>query len=444
MLRSVVRSGGARLAVLPVSAVLGIVATRLIVDDYGTAAYAQYTLLVGIISVLPFADLGMAAAIMNAVGSSDDPAQDPDVHRVLVTSLRVLVASAVAFVLAALLLLVTGLWPTLLGDGLLPDTGPLVATVCLVVIGLSVTVGFGQRVLSGLGRNHVPVLLLGLQTPVVLVVLLLATQLDLPIGAWLAVVAYLVTLVISVVTCWSAARLISPAVGVAVRAAPKLRTERGGQVFGTAWPTLVQLVALPIAMQTDRIVLSHVSSLGELAEYSLASQMFTPVGAVVAAAGVALWPVFARARAKGTPTVSPHALAWSFGAAAVVVCTAIALASPWLARVASGGQITVGIGVVVAFSALMIGNALKNPYGNYMTTPAGLRFQAFIIVFAVLPVNLVLSIWLGREFGAPGPVVASALTVAAFQWLPNGWWVRRDQRRRTTDAAPAPVTVQEV
>ena len=48
MLRSVLRSGGARLAVLPVSAVLGIVATRLIIDHYGTAAYAQYTLLVGI------------------------------------------------------------------------------------------------------------------------------------------------------------------------------------------------------------------------------------------------------------------------------------------------------------------------------------------------------------------------------------------------------------
>ena len=39
---------------------------------------------------------------------------------------------------------------------------------------------------------------------------------------------------------------------------------RGGEVFDTAWPMLLQMIALPIAMQTDRIVLSHVSDLKNL------------------------------------------------------------------------------------------------------------------------------------------------------------------------------------
>ncbi|MHA3703898.1 lipopolysaccharide biosynthesis protein [Jatrophihabitans sp. YIM 134969] len=435
--RGVLRSGGARLAVLPVSAVLGIVCTRLIIDHYGTAAYAQYTLLVGIINVLPFADLGMSAAIMNAVASSRDPAHDPAVHRVLLTSIRVLFASMAVFLVAALAFLFSDVWPGVLGDGLLPVSGPVAATLCLVVIGISLPVGFGQRILSGLGRNHVTVILLGLQTPVMLVVLLLMTSLDLPGGAYLAVIAYLVTFVISAVTCWTAARRITPAVGTALHDVPRLRTERGAEVMSTAWPTLVQLMALPIALQTDRIVLSHVTSLDQLAQYSLASQMFTPVGAVVAAAGFALWPVFAKARAQGGRTASPQKLSLAFGATAALVCLLIALVSPWLARAASGGEISLSIPLILAFGAFMVGQALKNPLGMYMTAPEGLRFQAWIILFALVPANLALSIVLAHAIGAPGPVIASAVTVLLCQVLPNWWWVRRDQRRRAAAEVPA-------
>ena len=224
-----------------------------------------------------------------------------------------------------------------------------------------------------------------------------------------------------------------------MRAAPRLRTERGARVMSTAWPTLVQLVTLPIALQTDRIVLSHVASLQQLASYSLASQMFTPVGAVVAAAGVALWPVFARARAHGGDPPSPQRLAVGFAAVALLACAVIGVASPLLAHFASGGTIAVSVPLVLAFSALMVGQAAKNPFGQYMTDPRGLRFQAYVIPTVLLPANLVLSIWLGAAIGAPGPVLASAVTVVACQVLPNWWWVRREQRRR----APAPAAVPE-
>mgnify|MGYP000935205817 CR=1 FL=1 len=43
MLASVGGSAIARLTVMPVSALLGIVVTRLILDNYGEATYAQYT-----------------------------------------------------------------------------------------------------------------------------------------------------------------------------------------------------------------------------------------------------------------------------------------------------------------------------------------------------------------------------------------------------------------
>src|SRR5215213_5022639 len=101
--RAVLRSGGARLLVLPVSALLGIVVTRLLIDTYGPAAYAQYALLVGIGALLPFTDLGMSAAVTNAVAASSDPARDEALRRTLLTAVRVLLVSA------AVLATVTGL-----------------------------------------------------------------------------------------------------------------------------------------------------------------------------------------------------------------------------------------------------------------------------------------------------------------------------------------------
>src|SRR3712207_7152710 len=91
-------------------------------------------------------------------------------------------------------------------------------------------------------------------------------------------------------------------------------------------------------MQPGRIVLSPRAGPAVLAEYNLAAQMFTPVWAVVSAGGITLWSSFARARASGRP-VSPFATAWVFAAAAAAMAGAVALASPLLADLASGGEI---------------------------------------------------------------------------------------------------------
>lgn len=420
------RSAGARLLVLPVSALLGIVITRLVIENYGTQAFAQYTLLVGLAALIPFVDLGMAAAVMNAVGGSAAPATDEQVRDVLVTAVRLLVVSATALALAALALLGLDLWPLLLGAGLDARNGPVVATVCLVVFALSVPLSIGQRILVGLRRNHVSIAVQGLQTPLVLSMVLLCLWWDLPAGPFVAVFGYTATLLLSALCTLVAARSIRPTVGVALRRAVRLRTDRGGRVMDVAWPMLVQMVAVPLAMQTDRLVLSHRAGPGILAEYSLAAQMFVPIWAVVSAGGVALWPVFARARTEGAPG-SPLPMAGAFGACAAALALAVAVASPFLAQVASGGAISLGLPVVTSFAVLMVLQAVKYPLGMYLTDAPGLRYQAAMIV-AMLPVNVMLSWYLTGPLGAAGPVVGSVAGVALFEVLANLVLVRRRLR----------------
>jgi O-antigen/teichoic acid export membrane protein len=427
------RSGGTRMLVLPVSALLGIVVTRLILENYGTAAFAQYGLLVAIAALLPFADLGISASVLNAVGGSDSPSTDERVRRVLITAVRVAVGAAAVLGVIAALITVLGLWPELLGPGLMPGSGPLAAMLCLLFIAAGIPMGLGQRILIGLRRNHLVILVMGLQTPLVLAVLVTLIWWDVPAGPALAPIAYAATFGLAVVCTYIAARRVRPLLGRALADVPRLRTVRGASIFDTTWPMLIQMIALPIAMQTDRIVLSHRTSTEVLVEYNLAAQMFIPIWGVVSAAGITLWPVFAKARAQGRDD-SPVPMSWAFGAAAGVMALAVAIASPFLAELASGGRIELPLLLVLSFTALMVLQGLKYPLGMFMTDAAGLRFQALMIVL-MLPVNVGLSWVLAGPLGAAGPVIGSIVGVALFQVLAGYLLVRR--RLRSAPVAEA-------
>lgn len=419
----VLRSGLTRLLVLPVSAVLGIVITRVLIEEYGTAAYAQYGLLIGIGALLPFTDLGMSAAVMNAVAGAPDPSRDEQVRRTLLTAIRALICSMLVLAAVAVGISLLGLWPTLLGAGLVSGAGPAVAAGCVLLIALAIPLGIGHRMLIGLGRNHVAVLVQGLQTPVVLLLLLSLVWTGTAAGSAFPLVPYAVTFGLAGVCTWLAARRLRPALGAAVRDAPFVRSRTGAPVFGVAWPMLVQLIAVPLAMQSDRLVLSHLRGTEALVEYNLAAQMFTPIWAVVNAAGFALWPVFARARARGAQT-SPFPMALAFAGAATVVGLTIAVASPWLADLATGGAVTLGTALVGWFVVLMVVQAAKFPLGMFLTDARGLRFQALMITL-MLPLNLGVSVALTGPLGAAGPVLGSVLGVLMFELVANAWFVRR-------------------
>jgi O-antigen/teichoic acid export membrane protein len=433
ILGNAAKSAGMRFVVLGTSAVLGIVITRLIIDNYGTTYYAQYGLLVGIASLLSFADLGLGAAIMNAVGAAADPARDDNVRRVLRTTFRVTTMAAVILCITSLVISLAGWWPAILGEGLTSPSGPIAAALSLMLIAIALPTGAGSRVLVGLRLNHINIALGGLQSPLVLLALLICITTGIAIGPYLALLPYSVMPIIGLLAMWIAGRRIKPAVWTALRDVPRRRSRPGGRVMHEALPMLVIMIALPFSMQTDRIVLSHVAGVDALAEYNLAAQMFNPVWAVVTAAGITLWPVFARARAEGK-VVSPVPMAGLFGGLAGAAAFAMALLSPWLANAATGGRITLSASLVIAYVLFLIVQGLKYPFGMFMTDAAGLRFQAICVV-AMLPVNLGLSIVLAGQFGAVGPILGSLIGVTLFQLLPGYVYTRHQLRRMTQEAA---------
>jgi O-antigen/teichoic acid export membrane protein len=421
-----------KIGVMGVSGVLGILTSRMIISHFGTDAYGQYGLLTNITSLLPFADLGIAAVIINTIAGSSSPRTDVQVRRTIVTAIRILLGSGTVIAAIGLLITVLGAWPTLLGNGLIPGSGGIAALLCLVVFGAVLPLTVGQRILVGLQRTSTQVASQAVVAPFMFLSILAVVALALPLGSYLAVFSYVGNGLISVVCIVISARLLSPQLRLALKEIPRLRSAPGVPVMATAWPMLAQMLALPVAMQTDRLLLSHLTTGDELARYNLASQLFGIVLQTVSTAGIALWPIYAKARTSSS-VQSPAKPTFWFFSGGLLLAGALALASPWVVAFVSDGRITLDwwlLGGFVAFAALQ---GSKYPVGMYMTDKKGLQFQVLPILILV-PLNLGISWWLIGLIGPGGTIIGSAIAVAVCQVIPNFIYVRRDLVRRRIEA----------
>lgn len=435
MVTAVGSTAAAKVVVMGISGLLGIVTSRIIIENFGVAAYAQYGLLTALPALLPFADLGMGAVLINAVAASDDPRRDETLRRTIATTIRILTVSGLVVVAVSILISVLGLWPTLLGAGLLPGGGSVAALVCGVIFGAALPLAIGPRLLIGLGRNALQVATQAVVAPIILVLVGGTALLALPAESAIAVYSFIASAACSILCLVLASRALRPQLGRALTEALHPKRYPGVRTRSIAWPMLVQMIALPIAMQTDRLLLSHLTHGDELAQYNLASQLFNILLATIAASGIALWPIFARARADRTVTSPLRPTLW-FTVLGLAAALLLAVVSPLLVSFVSGGRITLDAWLIGGYVVFITLQAAKYPIGMYMTDARGLAFQVWPILISV-PLNLGLSWWLVGILGAGGPVVGTAVAVLLCQVIPNFWWVRRDLARRAA-ASPRP------
>ncbi len=416
-----------KVLVMGLSGLLGLFTSRMIIRHFGTDDYAQYGLLASFPALLPFADLGMAAIVINAVAGSDAVRSDRYVRNAITTALRILIVAGAVIVVLSAGITALGLWPTLLGAGL-TDQGALAAFACLAVFGLVLPLTVGPRILVGLGRTSGQVASQSVVAPFILLCVSFAVAVSAPVGSYLAVLSYLGNALVAVICLVIAARAIRPQLGRAIREIPQLKRVPSLSAFDLAWPMLVQMIALPIAMQTDRLLLSHLTSGDELAQYNLTSQLFGMVLQAIMAGGMALWPVYARARAR-SEIRSPFKPALWFLGGGLLLAGALALLAPLIAEFVSGGQIVLDFWLIAGFVVFVGMQAMKYPLGMYMTDKRGLRFQVAPILLMV-PVNLGISWWLIGVVGPGGPIIGSAISVLLCQVIPNVVYVSRDLKRR--------------
>lgn len=411
MLSSPVRAGITRAILLPLTGAAALGTAHVELAALGPSLFGVLALLLAMTLLLPFADLGVGAAVTNAVAGAN---RHGDAHDVVTASFRLLLLVGGAVVAVAGMVALAGGWTAL--TGISSQEAPRLDRdmfLVMLLFGLGLPFSLGGRILLGLDRY-----------PLFLVLQASAAFVTLAIVLWFrdseTMLPFLLAPFFAQTLFMLAGFFVGcRRLGLGGRASAAFRRSTHAaraEIRRVAAPMLVITLALPVALQTDRLVLSHVSTRDALTEYAIVAILFAPLWSVLTSAGMTLWPSFAGLR-NATGAVAAYRKALRrFAAAGAVGAIALAVLGPLVAGLWAGST-GASTALWAAFGLLMLVQAAHLPAGMFLTQPSGLRFQA-VCILAMCAVNLPLSLALAAAFGAPGPVLASTFAVFVFQFLP--------------------------
>lgn len=401
---------------LPVTAGATLVTTSLAIGYAGATVYGYISLISMLFQLIPFADLGLGAAIISAVARRhSSPADDVAAQVVSRAAFRILCLSGIAVLAMAAVLGSLGLWTSILR--LPPGLSSYAAMAVVAAIApfaASLPLGIGQRILLGEGKNHV-VSLLAVVGPVAatgVTAVLVAAHVP---PLYLAAAAPSGVFATAAVTFYFAFR----STGWDRRGLFDRLQKRPARphIWNSAAAMLVINITIPIGMQSDRLVLTQMTGGLTLAHYSLAAQFYAPTFSLLSAAAVSLWPAFARQTNYAAKlTLWKRALAVMGTAGVAAGGLYYLLVRPvglWL----SHGTVHIGVSLALAFACLVLVMSIHQPSAMMLTEPKLLAFQAYCCA-AMLPVNIGLSILLVGRVGAAGAVWGSAIAVLLVQAIP--------------------------
>jgi hypothetical protein len=267
-----------------ISLVCGILSARLVIGEAGVSNYALMSLLIALPSLVAFSDLGAGAVVINSVATSPDIRTDLPLRRQTTTVARVILMFAASAAVIDLVLFLSGGWSLVLGSTGSVRNATLAAFVCVLIYCVTVSLGLWQRILLGLGRNPIVILLQGLISPLsLLIVWILLSVGDPTLRSFLALGTFLATLAVAVTGTIVADRLSSPLLRVTAAEVFHPRRYPGVRVMDVGWPMFAQLLAGPLSLTLPRYILAQSASHTQLAEYALAGQVFFALQALIGA-----------------------------------------------------------------------------------------------------------------------------------------------------------------
>ncbi len=428
--RAVILSTLFRIIGTPVVAVAGLVSAGLVIRATGPSAYGVVALVATVGLLLPFADLGIGAVVTSATARSRDPINDDYALAVIRRAYRIL--ARVSFVVAgvAVAVMMFDGWGALIGT----TTGPedrLAITVAVALFGVTIPAGLGLRILIGVDRAQLIVVVMVSNSLFALLVTagMYAGGVR---GIWYVLPPLIGALLGNLMGTVLALRVSGLGASVFRRAIVAIPTK--GLLEGSLWLFVVS-VGIPFGLQAQRIVLSHLSSPLELSRYALMAQLYGLCWSVFSTAALAFWPIFVKRRSAAEQTVSLWLMSTlGFGLVAMVAAVPLVLLSPWLADVLSGNTIDIPSVLAGAFAILLVAQCLHLPSGMLLTKPTEARWQAGCLA-AMAVVTTVAAIAVAPTTGAAGVVLVTAGAVALCQFIPDIAWVPRLVRQRSADTS---------
>lgn len=413
------RVASTRLLTLASGAIATLAATHSINARAGAEVFGRVTIVSTLILLVPFADLGLGAAVTNAYALTDKSKRE----KVLGHAIRLLAGVTAGIILIAFFLHLSGAWNRVLGVSEVDLPGFSAATaLTLSIFALSLVPALSQRILLGIGKNQLLVLIQGLNPITSSVFVIFTTTFQLPYYYYCLgpAVGALATSAVCLFVCLKRGYLSCSA----MREAFSRGASRVPSIFTEASSMFVIGVSLAVALQTDRLILAHTGTSADLAQYALVAQLFAPLWSVLASTAMTMWPRFAQIRAAQGAWRAYRQLMTFAIASSLLLSIAFALTSGPAARILSAGTANIPFSVSIAFSILLVVQVAHLPAGMFLTRPDELRYQAICCVL-MASASIGVSIILAPSLGAAGPVVGSSIAVFIFQLLPCYLRVKR-------------------
>lgn len=419
LLRSpVVLAAVARIASFLPAALCTFATSRIVLTHYGVSTYSSYTLALSVIALVPLNNVGVGNAVTSAVAAHGLGHQFS--QRVLLTGVRVLSVMTLVLLLGSAGVTIAGSWEQVVGNAYGSN---LFFGVSLLIYATTFVPALGQNVLLGQHRNHVTILLQSLLAPVSLLFVGLALLFGAG-GRLLIIVPAVALALITLLTAVVSSRHNELSWSTLARRVVNRRRYPGESIRAISGPMVLVTLSLPLALEADRVVLSHVSTLTAVSDYAVIMQLFAPVAALVGAAAQPLWPMFIQSHATGGRVMSPFRYVIAFGVGALVICAVLCVFADPLGHLIGGDHINLGRLLPVAAAGVTLCGAISAPMAMFATDPAGLRVMAALVVTAA-PLNLGLSIEFARLWGAAGPLLATIVVAIVVQILPGAIYLRR-------------------
>jgi O-antigen/teichoic acid export membrane protein len=372
----------------------------------GAERYGLWMTVLSVAGLLGMADLGIGSGVMTLLAETHGQG-DRLLARKLVSNAFCVLASIGALLVALTCALhATIPWARVIGlRG--EEAGPA-AVVAIACFGVGLPLGIAHRVLTAYQEGYSAGLWQMLGSLLSFACVLLAVVMKSGIvGLVLAVSG--TPLLASLITCYAVfqhrMRWLRPRVRDLDRRCCRDLIRTSGLFF-------VLQVAGNIGYGSDAVVLAHVCGGVAVAEYSVATKLFSIPQTLFGYVLAPLWPAYGEAIAKGDITWVKRILRRSIllGLVTMVMSAgALVLIGQWFVLRWTGGKISVSFPLLVALGIWSISIALSGPLAMFLNGAKVVGFQV-VTASCMAVVNILLSIVLARSFGVSGVVFGSIIS----------------------------------